>query len=187
MLNLNWLRVEEVSWQWSVGRVTVPRLSTWYDVTWYDMTWHDGARYVTWRDIYVIWHDVDMTWHDGTEVHDVTWRDMTWHDATWRDMTRHDATWRDMTRRYATWRDMTCDPYLNARRMNWWLRYCQKTIKTFLGLKLFYRRFIISAPASIKPKSVQYTDFVTQLGKCISAVPKPFRMKFSRNVEKLFP
>ena len=33
MLNLNWLRVEKVSWQWSVGRVTVPRLSTWYDVT----------------------------------------------------------------------------------------------------------------------------------------------------------
>ena len=102
MLNLNWLRVEEVSWQWSVGRMTVPRLLTWYDVTWYDMTWHDGAR-------------CDMTWHD------VTWRDITWHDVPWRDMryiTWHDLTWRDMTRRYATWRDMTCDPYLNATRMN---------------------------------------------------------------------
>ena len=122
MLNLNWLRVEEVSWQWSVGRVTVPRLSTWYDVTWYDMTWHDGARCdMTWHD--VTWHDVtlrDMTWRDMA-CHDVTWgtwRDMTWHDVKWRDIMRHNATWRDMTRRYATWPDMTCDPYLNATRMN---------------------------------------------------------------------
>ena len=51
----------------------------------------------------------------------------------------------------------------------------------------FYRIFIISAPASIKPKSVQNTDFLTQLGKWISAVPEPFKMKFIRNVEKLFP
>ena len=106
MLNLNWLRVEEVSWQWSVGRVTVPRLSTWYDVTWYDMTWHDGARCdKTWHD--VTWHDVtlrDMTWRDMT-CYDVTWgtsRGMTWHDVTWCDMTWHDVTWRDMT-----WHDVT--------------------------------------------------------------------------------
>ena len=121
MLNLNWLRVEEVSWQWSVGRVTVPRLSTWYDVTWYDMTWHDGARCdMTWHD--VTWHDVtlrDMTWRDmtchdvtwgtsrGMTWHDVTWCDMTWHDVTWRDMTWHDVTWRDMTWHDETWRDMT--------------------------------------------------------------------------------
>ena len=74
MLNLNWLSVEEVSWQWSVGRVTVPRLSTWYDVTWYDMTWHDGER-------------CDMTWHD-----------VTWHDVTW-GTSRGMMTWRDMTSR----------------------------------------------------------------------------------------
>ena len=114
MLNLNWLRVEEVSWQWSVGRVIVPRLSTWYDVTWYDMTWHDGARCdMTWHDVtwhYVIWHDVTwraMTWH---EVHHVAWRDMTWHDVTWRDMTWHEVhhvAWRGMTWHDVTWRDMT--------------------------------------------------------------------------------
>ena len=88
MLNSNWLRVEEVSWQWSVGRLTVPRLSTWYDVTWYDMDvtwrgkmWHD----VTWH--YVIWHDLTwraMTWH---EVHHVAWLDMTWHDVKWHNAT----------------------------------------------------------------------------------------------------
>ena len=111
MLNLNWLRVSEVSWQWSVGGVTVPRLSTWYDVTWYDMTWHDGARCdMTWHD--VTWHDVtlrDMTWRDMT-CHDVTWgtsRGMTWHDVTWRDMTWHDVKWCDIMRHNATWRDMT--------------------------------------------------------------------------------
>ena len=81
MLNLNWLRVEEVSWQWSVSCVTVPRLSKWYDVTWCDMTWRDmTGQDVTWRGMtwhYVIWHDVTwrgMTWH---EVHYVAWRDMT--------------------------------------------------------------------------------------------------------------
>ena len=129
MLNLNWLRVEEVSWQWSVGRVIVPRLSTWYDVTWYDMTWHDGARCdmtwhdmtlrdMTWRDMTC--HDVtwgtwrDMTWHDVTwrdmryiTWHDVAWRDMTWYDVAWRDMTWYDVTWRDIMRHNATWRDAT--------------------------------------------------------------------------------
>ena len=110
MLNLNWLRVEEVSWQWSVGRVTVLRLSTWYDVTWYDMTWHDGAR------CDVTWHDVtlrDMTWLDMT-CHDVTWgtsrgmtwHDVTWHDVKWRDIMRHNATWRDATLRNMTWHDV---------------------------------------------------------------------------------
>ena len=101
MLNLNWLRVEEVSWQWSVGHVTVPRLSTWYDITWYDMTWHDGARCdMTWHDVTLC----DMTWRDMTwhEVHHVAWRDITWHDVTWRDITWHDVTWRDMTRHNAT-------------------------------------------------------------------------------------
>ena len=154
MLNLNWLRVEEVSWQWSVSRVTVPWLSTWYDVTWYDMTWHDGARCdMTWHD--VMWHDVtlcDMTWRDMT-CHDVTWgtsRGMTWHDVTWRDMTWHDVKWRDIMRHNATWRDVTQhDVTWQAIRISaqqewkWtllhvrWLRYCRKTIKTFLGLKLF--------------------------------------------------
>ena len=99
MLNLNWLRVEEVSWQWRVGCVTVPRLSKWYDVTWCDMTWHDGAR----RDMtchYMTWHDItwyDMTWHG---VHDVIWgkpRGMTWHDVTWHDVTWRKMTWNDVT------------------------------------------------------------------------------------------
>ena len=36
-------------------------------------------------------------------------------------------------------------------------------------------------------ESVKNTDFLTELGKWISAVPEPFRMKFARNVEKLFP
>ena len=140
MLNLNWLRVEEVSWQWSVGRVTVPRRGrgkmchdvTWRDVTWrditcYDMTWHE-VHHVAWRDM--TWHDVtwrdmtwrdmtghDVTWHDVTwrdmAWHDVTWRDMTWHDVTWRDMTWHDVTWRDIMRHDATWRDAT------LRNMTW--------------------------------------------------------------------
>ena len=142
MLNLNWLRVEEVSWQWSVSRVTVPRLSTWYDVTWYDMTWHDGARCdMTWH--YVIWHDVTwramryITWRDMT-WHDVTWRDMMWHDVKWRDIMRHNATWRDVTQHDVTWRAIRI-----SAQQEWtllhvrWLRYCRKTIKTFLGLKLF--------------------------------------------------
>ena len=132
MLNLNWLRVEEVSWQWCVGRVTVPRLSTWYDVTWYDMTWHDGARCdmtwhdVTWRDI--TWHDVtwrEMTWHDvpwrdmryitwhGVTLRDMTWHDVTWHDVTWPDMTWHDVTWHDVTWPDMTWHDVTW------REMTW--------------------------------------------------------------------
>ena len=81
MLNLNKLRVEKFSWQWSVGRVTVTRLSTWYDVTWRNMTWRD------------------MTWHYVT-CHDVTWWGKTWRDMTWRDMTWHDVTLRDMI-----WRD----------------------------------------------------------------------------------
>ena len=176
-----------------------------FDVIWRNMIWHDGARCdMTWRDMtwhYVIWHDVTwraMTCHDvtwgtsrGMTWHDVTWRDMTWHDVTWREMTWHNATWRDMTQRYATWRDMTCDPYLNTTRMN--STACEMAeilSKNYLNLfrsEAFYRRFIKSAPASIKPKSVQNTDFVTQLGKWISAVPEPFKMKFSTNVEKLFP
>ena len=59
MLNLNWLRVEEVSWQWSVGRVIVTRFSAWYIVTWCDITRHDATcrdvtRYdVTWRVIFI--------------------------------------------------------------------------------------------------------------------------------------
>ena len=178
MLNLYWLRVEEVSWQWSVSRVTVPRLSTWYDVTWY-ITW------LTWRD--VTWRD--MTWHDVT-WRDMTWHDVTWHDVKWCDITRHDATRRYATWRYATWRDMTCDPYLNARMNSTACEMAEILSKNYQNLfrsEAFYRRFIISAPASIKPKSVQNTDFVTQLGKWISAVPESFRMKFSRNVEKLFP
>jgi hypothetical protein len=98
MLNSNELRVEKVSWQWSVGRVTVPRLSTWHDVprrsmTWRDMTWHD----VTLRD--VAWRD--MTWQD------VTWRNMTWHDVTWRDITWHDVAWHEIRWNYVTWRNMT--------------------------------------------------------------------------------
>ena len=60
MLNLNWLRVEEVSWQWSVGRVTVPQLSTWYDVTWRDIMRHN----VTWRDATLR----NTTWHDVRSV-----------------------------------------------------------------------------------------------------------------------
>ena len=200
--------------RWSRDR---PATFAWYDVTWYDMTWHDGARcdmtwrhYMTWH--YVIWHDVTwraMTWHEvhhvawrGMTWHDVTWRDMTWHDVPWhdvtwydvtrRDMTWHDVKWCDIMRHNATWRDMmrrdvrqhdvTWREIRISKQQEWtllhvrWLRYCRKTIKTFLGLKLL-----------IKPKSVQNTDFVTQLGKWISAVPEPFRMKFSRNVEKLFP
>ena len=160
MLNLNWLRVEEVSWQWSVGRVTVPRLSTWYDVTWYDMTWHDGARCdMTWHD--VTWRDItwyDMTWHDvpwrdmryityvawrDMTWHDVTWRDMTWHGVKWRDIMRHNETWRGMTRRDVTQHDVTWRAIRISTQQEWillhvrWLRYCRKTIKTFLGLKLF--------------------------------------------------
>ena len=104
MLNLNELRVEKVSWQWSVARVTVPRLSTWFDVTWRDVIWRD----VTWRDITwrgITWHDgQDVTWRDVT-WHDVTWHDVTWRDITWHDMTWHDVAWRDM--RYMTWHDVT--------------------------------------------------------------------------------
>ena len=108
---------------------------TWRDVTWRarcDMKWH-----------YVIWHDVTwrgMTWH---KVHDVAWRDMTWHDVTWRKMTWHNATWRDMTRRDVTRRDVSGRVILISTQQEWtllhvrWLRYCQKTIKTFLGLNLF--------------------------------------------------
>ena len=102
MLNSNELRVEKVSWQWSVGRVTVPRLSTWHDVPWRsmtrrDMTWQD----VTWRDM--TWHDVrNMTWHE------VTLRDMTWYDMTWGEITWHDVTWRNMTwLTWITWHDVT--------------------------------------------------------------------------------
>ena len=172
----------------------------WHDVTWRGKMWHDVTwRDVTWRDM--TWRDMtchDVTWGTSRDMtwHDVTWRDMTWHDVTWRDMTWHDimrqnATWRDATLRNMTWRDMTCDPYLNATRMN--STACEMAeilSKNYLNLfrsEAFYRRFIKSAPASIKPKSVQNTDFVTQLGKWISAVPEPFRMKFSRDVEKLFP
>ena len=36
-------------------------------------------------------------------------------------------------------------------------------------------------------QSDKNTDFVTQLGKWISAVLEPFEVKFARNVEKLFP
>ena len=138
MLNLNWLRVEEVSWQWSVGRVTVPRRGKmWHDVTWRDVTWRD----ITWYD--VTWGTSrGMTWHDvawrGMTWHDVTWRDMTWHDMTW-----HNAAWRDMTRRDVTQHDVTWRAIRISTQQEWtllhmrWLRYCRKTIKTFLGLKLF--------------------------------------------------
>ena len=113
MLNLNWLHVEEVSWQWSVGRVTVPWLSMWYDVIWRDMTWRDMMWHyvtlhdVTWRSM--TWRDMtwcDMTWHDVT-WRGMTWREITWHDVTWRDMTWHDVTWRDMMWHDMTLRDMT--------------------------------------------------------------------------------
>ena len=175
---------------------------TWLDMTGQDVTWRD----MTWH--YVIWHDVTwraMTWH---EVHDVTWCDMTWHDVTWRDMTWHDVTWRDMTwhdvksrdimRHDATLRDVTqhdvTHDVRSVSQRNKNELYCmwdgwdivEKHLNLFRS-EAFYRRFIKSAPASIKPKSVQNTDFVTQLGKWISAVPEPFRMKFSTNVEKLFP
>ena len=190
--NMIW---HDVTWRGKMWHDGTWRDVTWRDITWYDMTWHD----VPWRDMrYITWHDVawrDMTWHDVTwrdmTWHDETWRDMTWHDVKWRDIMRHNATWRDMTRRYATWRDMTCDPYLNATRMN--STACEmaeilsKNYQNLFRSEAFYRRFIKSAPASIKPKSAQNTDFVTQLGKWISAVPEPFRMKFSTNVEKLFP
>ena len=88
--------MEKVSWQWSVGSVTVLQLSTWYDVTWRDMPWND----MTWH--YVTWHNItwrSKTWHDVT-WHDVTWHDVTWHDVTWRGMTWHevhDMAWRDIT------------------------------------------------------------------------------------------
>ena len=36
-------------------------------------------------------------------------------------------------------------------------------------------------------QSDKNTDFVTQLGKWISAVLKPFEVKFAKSVEKLFP
>ena len=36
-------------------------------------------------------------------------------------------------------------------------------------------------------QSDKNTDFASQLGKWISAVLKPFEVKFARNVEKLFP
>ena len=124
MLNLNWLRVEEVSWQWSVGCVTVPRLSKWYDVTWCDMAWRDmTGQDVTWRDI--------------------TWYGMTWHGVAWRDiryMTWHDVTWRDMTLRDVTFQDVWSLSQRNKNELYYmWdgCRYCQKTIKTFLGLNLF--------------------------------------------------
>ena len=131
----------------------------WHDVTRRDTMWHDVTRgdttwhYVTWRDITwhdVTWHDVtlrDMTWHDATwrdlTGPDVTWCDMTWHDVTrrdmkWRDITRHNAPRRDVRRHDVTWR-----VNLISLQQEWtlphvrWLRYCQKTIKTFLGLNLF--------------------------------------------------
>ena len=119
----------------------------WRNMMWHGVTWHDGARCdMTWH--YVIWHDVTwrgMTWHKvyhfGMTWHDVAWRDMTWHDVTWRKMTWHNATWHDATWRLAT--DVSGRVILISTQQEWtllhvrWLRYCQKTIKTFLGLNLF--------------------------------------------------
>ena len=122
---------------WSHWLQSKKKLTLALDVTWYDMMWHDGAR------CDMTWHDVtlrDMTWRDMT-CHDVTWgtrRGMTWHDVTWRDIMRHNATWRDVTQHDVTWRAIRISTQkewtlLHVR----WLRYCRKTIKTFLGLKLF--------------------------------------------------
>ena len=174
----------------------VPRLSTWYDVTWYDMTWHDGARCdMTWHD--VTWHDVtlrDMTWRDMA-CHDVTWgtwRDMTWHDVTWREMTWHNATyatWRDATSRNMTWHDVWSVSQRNKNEL-----YCmwdgwdivEKLLKPFQVWSFLPEIHKIGTCIDQTQKCPN-TDFVTQLGKWISVVPEPFRMKFSRNVEKLFP
>ena len=175
MLNLNWLRVEEVSWQWSVGCVTVPRLLKWYDVTWcgHDVTWR-ARRDITWHHMtwtwhYVIWHDVTwrgMTWH---EVHHVAWHGMTWHDMTW-----HDVKWRDIMRHNATWRDISfaCKMAEILSKNNW----------NIFRSESYYRRFVLSASVSSRAWSVENTDFLTRLGEWISAVPEPFRMKFFSNV-----
>ena len=100
MLNSNQLLVEKVSWQWSVGRVTVPQLSTWHDVPWRSMTWHD----TTWRG---------MTWHE------VARRDMTWHDVTWRDITWHDVAWHDIRWNYVTWRNITWLTWITWHDVTW--------------------------------------------------------------------
>ena len=125
--------------RWSRDRLAIWRNMIWHDVTWRGKMWHDVTlRDMTWRDMTC--HDVTwgtsrgMTWHDVT-WHDVTWRDMTWHDVTRRDLMRHNATWRDATQHDVTWRAISI-----STQQEWtllhvrWLRYCQKTIKTYLGL-----------------------------------------------------
>ena len=85
-------------------------------------------------------------------------------------MTRHDAM-----RRNATRLDMTCDPYLNATKMN--STACEmaeilsKNYWNLFRFEDFYRRFIISAPASIKPKSVKNTDFCHPIGQMDLSCP----------------
>ena len=61
---------------------------------------------------------------------------------------------------------------LQNAQFTWWFRANQ--LNSFELAKKMYQ-------------SDKITDFVTQLGKWISAAPEPFDVKFARNVEKLFP
>ena len=138
--------------------MTRRNVTTWHDMEWHDVTWRDVKwidvklsditwHVVAWCDMkwhYVTWHDVtqldvtwrDMTWSEMTRD-DVTWREMRWNDVTWCDMTRHDVTRREMM-----WHDTTWRVILISTQQEWilphvrWLRYCQKTIETFLCLNL---------------------------------------------------
>ena len=152
--NMMW---HDVTWHDGARRDMMWHDMTWRDVTWRDITWYGMTRHgVAWRDMrYITWHDVE--WRDMTR-HDVKWREMTWYNATWRDMTRHDATWRDVT-----WHDVTWCVILISTQQEWtllhvrWLRYCQKTIKTFLGLNLFTDIYTLSSciDESQKDKKVE--------------------------------
>ena len=169
---------------------------TWHDMTWHDMTWHDMTWHdVTWRD--VTWRDVtwrDVTWRDVTG-RDGTCRDVTWRDVTWRDMTRHDAAWRDVTRRDAmwrnvSWRDMTCDPDLNATRMNstvWrLLRYCQKTIKTS-KIQIFFHpigQMDLSSPWTVQNEFLQKCSEAILLVQVCSRFELPFTV--SKSLSKIW-
>ena len=135
---------------------------TWRDMTGQDVTWRD----MTWRD---------MTWH---EVHHVAWwHDVTWHDVTWRDIMRHDATWRDMMRCDVTQHDLTWRVIRISTQQEWTSTACEmaeilsKNYWNLFRFEDFYRRFLISAPASIKPKSVKNTDFCHPIGQMDLSCP----------------
>ena len=117
-----------------------------------------------------------MTWH---EVHHVAWRDMTWHDVKWRDIMRHDATWRDMTRRDVTQRDVSGRVILISTQQEWtllhvrWLRYCQKTIKTFLGLNLFTDIYTLCSCIDESQKDEKVEAHQNWVGKIVLKVNWP--------------